>query len=57
MHYFGGWILFQDGQKDKARHWLQRYLQHSPQGPFAGKAKGLLDEVRLSVPEGMILIP
>ena len=57
MHYFGGWILFQDGQKDKARPWLQRYLQISPDGPFAAKAKGLLDEARLSVPENMILIP
>lgn len=57
MHYFGGWILFQDGQKDKARHWLQRYLQHSPEGPYAARAKRLLDEVRLSVPDGMILIP
>ncbi len=57
MNYFGGWILFQGNQKDKARQWLNRFLAHSPKGPFAEKARSLLSKVALSVPEDMILIP
>ena len=57
MDYFGGWILFQGNRKDKARKWLNRYLAQSPKGPFAGKARGFLNKVALSVPEGMLLIP
>ena len=57
MNYFGGWILFQGDQKDTARKWLNRYLSQSPKGPFAEKARGFLNKVALSVPEGMFLIP
>ena len=57
LHYFGGWILLQGDQKDKARKWLNRYLNQSPKGPFADKARGLLNKVAFSAPEGMILIP
>ncbi|HKI50307.1 MAG TPA: SUMF1/EgtB/PvdO family nonheme iron enzyme, partial [Desulfobacteria bacterium] len=57
MNYFGGWILFQGGQKDKARRWLNRYLTQSPKGVFAEKARGFLNKAALSVPEGMIQIP
>ena len=57
MSYFGGWILFQSDQKDKARKWLNRYLSQSPQGRFAKKAQNFLNKVTLSIPEGMILIP
>jgi formylglycine-generating enzyme required for sulfatase activity/lipopolysaccharide biosynthesis regulator YciM len=57
MNYFGGWILFQGNQKDKARQWLNRYLTQSPKGRFAEKARSFLNKVALSVPQGMILIP
>ena len=57
MDYFGGWILFESGQRDKARLWLQRYLQKNPKGDFANKTRSLLKQVKLSVPEDMILIP
>ena len=57
MNYFGGWILFQGNQKDKARQWLNRYLAQRSKGPFAEKARNFLNKVALSVPEGMILIP
>ncbi len=57
MNYFGGWILFQGGQKEKAHKWLDRYLSQSPNGPFAEKARSLLDKVALSAPKDMVLIP
>ena len=57
INFFGGWILFQSHQKDKARKWLDRYLIQSPKGPFAEKARNLLSKATLSVPENMILIP
>jgi formylglycine-generating enzyme required for sulfatase activity/regulator of sirC expression with transglutaminase-like and TPR domain len=57
MNYFGGWILFQSNQKDKAQQWLKRYLAQSPKGPFAEKARSFLSKVTLSVPEGMAPIP
>jgi formylglycine-generating enzyme required for sulfatase activity/regulator of sirC expression with transglutaminase-like and TPR domain len=57
MHYFGGWILFQGNQKDKARKWFNRYLSQSPKGPFAEKARGFLNKGTLSAPESMVLIP
>ena len=57
MHYFGGWILFQGGKKDEAKKWLNRYLSQNPEGSFSGKTRGLLKKVRVSAPEGMILIP
>ncbi len=57
INYFGGWILFQSDQKDKARKWLNRYLSQSPKGPFAEKARGFLSKVTLSAPKDMVLIP
>ena len=57
IHYFGGWILFQGDQKDKARKWFNRYLTKSPKGLFADKARSFLSKSTLSVPEGMIQIP
>ena len=57
MNYFGGWILFQSNQKDKAQQWLKQYLSQSPKGPFAEKARSFLNKVTLSVPEDMIPIP
>ena len=57
INFFGGWILFQGNQKEKARKWLDRYLAQSPNGPFAKRARNFLSKVALSVPENMILIP
>jgi formylglycine-generating enzyme required for sulfatase activity/regulator of sirC expression with transglutaminase-like and TPR domain len=57
MNYFGGWILFQGNQKDKARQWLNRYLSKSPKGLFADKARSFLNKNTLSVPEDMVQIP
>ena len=57
IHFFGGWILFQGNQKDKAREWLDRYLKQSPKGPYADKARSFLSKVGLSVPKDMILVP
>ncbi len=57
INFFGGWILFQGNQKDKARQWLDRYLAQSPKGLFAEKARNLLSKVSLSAPKHMILIP
>ena len=57
INFFGGWILFQNNQKDKARQWLDRYLTQSPKGPLAQKARNYLSKVALAAPENMILIP
>ena len=57
INYFGGWLLLQGNQKDKARKWLNRYLSQSPKGPFAEKARGFLNKTTLAVPEDMVLIP
>ena len=57
INFFGGWILFQNNQKDKAREWLDRYLTQSPKGPLAEKARNYLSKVALATPENMILIP
>lgn len=57
IHYFGGWILFQSGQKKEAAQWLNRYLSQNSKGAYANRARGFLKKVALKVPEGMILIP
>jgi formylglycine-generating enzyme required for sulfatase activity/regulator of sirC expression with transglutaminase-like and TPR domain len=57
INFFGGWLLFQGNQKDKAQQWLDRYLTQSPKGPLAEKARKFLSKVALSVPKNMILIP
>jgi len=57
INFFGGWLLFQDNQKDKARQWFDRYLTQSPKGPLAKKARKYLSKVALSVPKNMVLIP
>ena len=57
INFFGGWILFQGNQKDKARKWLDRYLKQNPKGPYAAKARKYLGKVTLSVPKNMTLVP
>jgi formylglycine-generating enzyme required for sulfatase activity/regulator of sirC expression with transglutaminase-like and TPR domain len=40
--FFSGWILFESGQVENAKPFLQNYLKQNPSGEFSGEARALL---------------